>query len=140
MLRRLLWLTRHANTAMLARFCCLRRRLCCLEGWRVGHNPPFVFCGIQLSGLPAPSGRFFIGVCLPFPLAGRPFHRFALGILNNLTCIIVLCRADVSFLLRSQGSHLAPLRTLQFYLWAEFPQAFHFEGSKATHQLASQTS
>jgi hypothetical protein len=45
-------------------------------GWCVGCNPPFVFCGIQLSGLPAPSGRFLIGVCLPFPLAGQPFHRF----------------------------------------------------------------
>ena len=45
-------------------------------GWCVGCNPPFVDCGIRLIGLPAPSGRFFIGVCLPFPLAGRPFHRF----------------------------------------------------------------
>jgi hypothetical protein len=44
--------------------------------WCVGSNPPFVVCGIRLIGLPAPSGRFFIGVCLPFPLAGRPFHRF----------------------------------------------------------------
>jgi hypothetical protein len=25
-----------------------------LEGWCVGCNPPFVFCGIRLSGLPAP--------------------------------------------------------------------------------------
>jgi len=50
--------------------------------WCVGCNPPFVFCGIRLIGLPAPSGRFFIGVCLPFPLAGRPFHRFQPSILN----------------------------------------------------------
>jgi len=45
-------------------------------GWCVGRNPPFVVCGIRLIGLPAPSGRFLIGACLPFPLAGRPFHRF----------------------------------------------------------------
>ena len=50
-------------------------------GWCVGCNPPSVICGIRLIGLPAPSGRFFIGVCLPFPLAGRPFHRFQIGAL-----------------------------------------------------------
>jgi len=44
-------------------------------GWCVGNNPPFVACGIQLSGLPAPSGRFLISDRLPFPLAGQPFHR-----------------------------------------------------------------
>jgi hypothetical protein len=44
-------------------------------GWCVGRNPPFVDCGIRLIGLPALSGRFLISVCLPFPLAGRPFHR-----------------------------------------------------------------
>jgi len=43
---------------------------------------------------------------------------------------------DVSFLLWSQDSRLTPLRALQFYVWAEFPQAFKL-GSKATHQLAS---
>ena len=37
------------------------------------------------------SGRFFISVCLPFPLAGRPFHRFAPGILDNLACVIGIC-------------------------------------------------
>gem|GEM_PF-3094664 len=99
-------------------------------GRRVGRNPPFVFCGIRLIGLPAPSGRFFIGVCLPFPLAGRPFHRFAPGILDNLACVIGICRMDVSFLLRSQGSHLTPLQALQFYAWAEFPQAFQYEARK----------
>jgi hypothetical protein len=28
-----------------------------------------------LSGYPRLSGRFLISDCLPFPLAGRPFHR-----------------------------------------------------------------
>ena len=63
------------------------------------------------------SGSFFISVCLPFPLAGRPFQRFASSILNNLACFIGICWMDVSFLLRSQGSRLMPLRTLQFYMW-----------------------
>ena len=27
-------------------------------------------------------GRCFIGDCLPFPLAGRPFHRFQVGALD----------------------------------------------------------
>jgi hypothetical protein len=44
--------------------------------WCVGCNPPFVFCGIRLIGLPAPQVDSFTGVCLPFPLAGQPFHRF----------------------------------------------------------------
>jgi hypothetical protein len=46
-------------------------------GWCVGCNPPFVKCGIRLIGLPAPHGRLFTGVCLPFPHAGRhvsPLH------------------------------------------------------------------
>ena len=51
-------------------------------GWCVGCNPPSVVCGIRLIGLPAPSGRCFIGDCLPFPLAGRPFHRFQSGTLR----------------------------------------------------------
>lgn len=108
--------------------------MCYLQGWRVGCNPPFVLGGIRLIGLPAPLGRFLTGVCLPFPLAGRPFHRFHFSILNNLACIIGNCWMDVSFLLRCQGSRLTPLRVLQFYLWAEFPQASH-GGSKATRQL-----
>src|SRR3990172_2182501 len=68
---------------MQVRLCCLRRTLCCLQrpkgyvlGWCLGNNPPFVFCGIRLIGLPALSGRDLISACLPFPLAGRPFHRF----------------------------------------------------------------
>jgi hypothetical protein len=28
---------------------------------------------------------------LPFPLAGRPFHRFAPGILDNFACVIGIC-------------------------------------------------
>jgi hypothetical protein len=34
-----------------------RKRRCGLTvevGWCVSHNPPFVFCGIRLIGLPAP--------------------------------------------------------------------------------------
>jgi len=39
------------------------------------------------------------------------------SILNNSACFIGTCWVDVSFLLRSQGSRLTPLRTLQFYTW-----------------------
>ena len=107
------------------------------KGWRVGRNPPSVLCGIRLIGLPAPSGRFFIGVCLPFPLAGQPFHRFTPSILNIMHASSSSAWVDVSFLLCSQGSRPAPLRTLQFYTWAEFPQTLHIRGPKATHQLTS---
>ena len=76
-------------------------------GWCVGCNPPSVVCGIRLIGLPAPSGRFFIGVCLPFPHAGRPFHRFQSGALD-ITNVSSPVQVDVSFLLRCQGSRPAP--------------------------------
>ena len=106
-------------------------------GWCVGCNPPSVVCGIRLIGLPAPSGRYFIGDCLPFPLAGRPFHRFqssALDITNVSSPVWV----DVSFLLRCQRSRAVPTTGLQFYMWAEFPQTPIWD-PKATHQLASPT-
>ena len=82
---------------------------CCvgLLGWCVGCNPPSVVCGIRLIGLPAPSGRYFIGDCLPFPLAGRPFHRFQSGALD-ITNVSLPVRVDVSFLLRCQGSRPVP--------------------------------
>lgn len=51
--------------------------------------------------------------------------------------IIVARWVDVPFLLWSQGSRLTPLQALHFYLWAEFPQASHIRGSKATRQLTS---
>ena len=138
----ILWLARKGRLrtklcCLRRSFCCLRRTFCCLQrqnglvlGWRLGNNPPFVFCGIRLIGLPAPSGRFFIGVCLPFPLAGQPFHRFAPSILNSFKCIIGSCWMDVSFLLCGQGSRLTPLQALQFYAWAEFPQAPRSEARK----------
>ena len=76
-------------------------------GWFAGNNPPFVLCGIWLIGLPALSGRFLISVCLPFPLAGRPFHRFT-PTHSTLRMSHRQVRVDVSFLLRSQGSRLIP--------------------------------
>ena len=45
------------------------------RGWRVGHNPPSVLCGIQLSGLPA-SFAEIINAYLPLHPTGQPFHRF----------------------------------------------------------------
>ena len=114
---------------MQVRLCCLRRTLCCLQrpkgyvlGWCLGNNPPFVFCGIRLIGLPALSGRDLISACLPFPLAGRPFHR-SHPAHSTLQMPHRQVRVDVSFLLRSQGSRLP--RRVQFYTWAEFPQTFH---------------
>ncbi len=76
-------------------------------GWCVGCNPPSVVCGIRLIGLPAPSGRYFIGDCLPFPLAGRPFHRFQSSALD-ITNVSLPVWVDVSFLLRCQRSRAVP--------------------------------
>jgi len=42
--------------------------------WCAGHNPPFVFDGIQLNGLPA-SPAEITDAYLPFHPAGQPFHR-----------------------------------------------------------------
>ena len=45
-----------------------------LWGWCAGRNPPFVFDGIQLNGLPA-SPAEVTDAYLPFHPAGQPFHR-----------------------------------------------------------------
>jgi len=45
-----------------------------LGGWCAGRNPPFVFDGIQLYGLPA-SPAEIIDAYSPFHPAGQPFHR-----------------------------------------------------------------
>ena len=116
--------------------CCLRRTFCCFVGWRLGHNPPFVDCGIRLIGLPAPSGRFFIGDCLPFPLAGRPFHRFQSSALD-ITNVSLPVWVDVSFLLRCQGSRPVPCGTAILHVGGVSSNPIW--DSKATHQLASPT-
>jgi hypothetical protein len=114
-------LVHRANTSRLSMLgtkslCCLRQTLCCLLrprgfvlGWCVGNNPPFVVCGIRLIGLPALSCREVISACLPFPLAGQPFHRSNPA---HSTSPMSHCqvRADVSFLLRCQGSRLVPYK------------------------------
>ena len=101
-------------------------------GWCVGCNPPFVFCGIRLIGLPALSCREVISACLPFPLAGRPFHR-SHPAHSAFRMHHGQVRVDVSFLLRCQGSRLLPLRGVQFYAWAEFPQTLHIFGVRQPH-------
>jgi hypothetical protein len=103
-------------------------------GWCVGRNPPFVDCGIWLIGLPALSGGDLISVCLPFPLAGRPFHRSipAHSTLHMFHCQV---RVDVSFLLRCQGSRL-PHKRCNSTRGRSFLRPI-FLGPKATHQLAS---
>ncbi len=92
-------------------------------GWCVGRNPPFVFCGIRLIGLPAPQVDSSQASVCPFHLQDSRF-TVSHPAFSTSPCIIGTCRVDVSFLLRSQGSRLTPLRALQFYTWAEFPQAF----------------
>ncbi len=111
------WLIRLADIPWLLSLCCLQRIFCCLHhqlrsfvGWCIGYNPPSVVCGIRLIGLPAPSGRYFIGDCLPFPLAGRPFHRFQPSALD-ITNVSLPVWVDVSFLLRCQGSRPVPCGT-----------------------------
>ena len=68
------------------------------------------------------SCRLVISDCLPFPHAGRPFHR-SHPAHSTLRVHHRQVRVDVSFLLRSQGSRLP--RRVQFYAWAEFPQTLH---------------
>ena len=100
------------------------------KGWCVGRNPPSVVCGIRLIGLPAPSGRCLIGGCLPFPLAGRPFHRFQAGALS-VTNASWRCHSW-TFRFCSVANALAlPFMELQFYTWAEFPQTQRTFGSES---------
>ena len=104
-------------------------------GWCIGCNPPSVVCGIRLIGLPAPSGRFFIGDCLPFPLAGRPFHRFHAGGLDITKCVIAISGWTFRFCSVAKPLGLPHLE-LQFYMWAEFPQSPNSgtDGHAPTHQ------
>ncbi len=105
-------------------------------GWCVGRNPPFVDCGIRLIGLPALSGRDVISACLPFPLAGRPFHR-SIPAHSAFLMPHRQVRVDVSFLLRSQASRLPPFGRCNSTRGRSFLRPFKFQGPKATHQLAS---
>jgi hypothetical protein len=124
--------------------CCLGRRKnavskqkgWCISkiGWCVGCNPPSVVCGIRLIGLPAPSGRCFIGDCLPFPLAGRPFHRFHSSALD-ITNVSLPVWVDVSFLLRCQRSRVVP-GDCNSTCGRSFLRP-KFLDPTATHQLAS---
>lgn len=107
-------------------------------GWCVGRNPPSVLCGIRLIGLPAPSGRDFIGVCLPFPLAGRPFHRFQTSRLNLTKCIIAISGWTFRFCSVAKPLSLYP-SVLQFYMWAEFPQIPEGTRKPLTNSPAQQT-
>jgi hypothetical protein len=76
------------------------------------------------------SCRYVISDRLPFPLAGRPFHR-SHPAHSTLLVPHRQVRVDVSFLLRCQGSRL--LRRVQFYMWAEFPQTLHVLGVRQPH-------
>ena len=76
------------------------------------------------------SCRYVISDRLPFPLAGRPFHR-SHPAHSTLRVPHRQVRVDVSFLLRCQGSRLP--RRVQFYMWAEFPQTLHVVGVRQPH-------
>ncbi len=76
-------------------------------------------------------GRFRIGDCLPFPLAGRPFHRFQVGALS------VTNASSTSPTGRFVSAPLptlsrCPFGELQFYTWAEFPQTHQFGSESHT--------
>jgi len=105
--------------------------------WRVGSNPPFVDCGIRLIGLPALSGRDLIGACLPFPLAGRPFHRSSLAH-STLRMRHRQVQVDVSFLLRCQGSRL-PLAGCNSTRGRSFLKPFIFGARKPHTNSPAQT-
>jgi len=45
-----------------------------IKGWCAGRNPPFVYDGIQLNGLPA-SPAELTDAYSPFHPVGQPFHR-----------------------------------------------------------------
>ena len=97
-------------------------------GWCVGCNPPFVDCGIRLIGLPAPSGRYLIGDCLPFPPAGQPFQRFHQAH-STLRMPHRQVRVDVSFLLCCQGSRHVPEGTAVLLVGGVSSDPSRFSGS-----------
>ena len=108
----------------------LQNRRCTVEwAWCVGCNPPFVVCGIRLIGLPALSGRDLISACLPFPLAGRPFHRSSPAH-STLSMHHRQVWVDVSFLLRCQSSRLPPKRRCNSTRGRSFLRPIKFRARK----------
>jgi len=108
-----------------------------LKSWRVGNNPPFVFCGIRLIGLPAPPvdssqasvcpfhlqvGRFTVSHPAPQQLNMHHRHlpdgRFVSAPLPRFSP----CALADAAILRVGG----------------VSSSLHISGSEATHQLASQ--
>ena len=93
-----------------------------LCGWCAGRNPPFVFDGIQLYGLPA-SPAEITDAYSPFHPAGQPFHR----IQPHPQRQTVASQSSHSWTYRfcSGTKALAPrpYRRYSSAWWAEFPQA-----------------
>ena len=105
-------------------------------GWCVGNNPPFVFCGIRLIGLPALQVETSSASVCPFHLQDGRFtvstqhhQRFHCASWST-------ARVDVSFLLRCQGSRPVPWGHCNSTCGRSFLRP-KFLGPKATHQLAS---
>jgi hypothetical protein len=101
-------------------------------GWCAGHNPPFVFDGIQLYGLPA-SPAELTDAYSPFHPAGQPFHRFQPHPQRQQSHHPHL-RLGVPFLLRNQGSRPTPLQALQFSVVGGVSSGTHARSRPPAHQ------
>jgi hypothetical protein len=113
-----------------------RRRLFEVEGlelhwdivnldWCAGHNPPSVQRQHSAKRATRTSRRHLTGAYLPFHLAGQPFHRSPLNILNTLNVHhSTSVERGVPFLRCCQGSRPAPYASATTSAWwAEFPHA-----------------
>ncbi len=123
----------------LAGICLNILSVCCDESWCVGRNPPLVFCGIRLIGLPAPPVERSLATVCPFHLqdsrfnASNPAHS-ALDVLHRHV------RLDVSFLLRCQASRLLPSTgNAILRVGGVSSDPSRIRGPTATHRLASPT-
>jgi hypothetical protein len=76
------------------------------------RNPPFVLTAFSYTGYPRLPQKSLTPI-RPFTLQDSRFTATN-RILNDTNRITVTPQLDVPFLLRNQGSRLAPLRMLQF--------------------------
>jgi hypothetical protein len=108
-----------------------------VKSWRVGRNPPFVFCGIRLIGLPAPPVDSSQASVCPFHLQVGRFtvSHLAPQQLNMYHCHLPDGRFVSAPLPRFSPCALADAAILRV---GGVSSSLHISGSEATHQLASQ--
>lgn len=105
-------------------------------GWCAGRNPPSVHRQHSaIRATRASCSSSWAPIC-PYTLQDSRFTVSHPASFNNLACIIVNCRMDVSFLFCCQSSRLASFWMLQFCVVGGVSSSF--EGSELSASSPTQ--